>query len=164
MGLVTPGIGLLFWMLFSFLILIFILGKYAWKPVLKMIKERAASIENALQAAEKAKEQMSQLQADNQRIINEAKLERDKLLREAREIKEKIIGEAKNLAAEEGRKLVESARQNIQNEKAAAITEMKNQIASLSVEIAEKILRKELGNKDEQKALIDTLLKEVNLN
>jgi F-type H+-transporting ATPase subunit b len=164
MELITPGIGLVFWMLVSFLLVLFILKKYAWKPVMKMLKERAASIEDALRSAEKAKEQMAQLQADNERIINEAKLERDKLMKEAREVKDKIIGDAKNQASEEGRKLIESARQNIQNEKSAAMNEIKNQIASISVEIAEKILRSELEDKNKQKKLVENLLKEIKLN
>jgi F-type H+-transporting ATPase subunit b len=164
MELVTPGIGLLFWMLLSFILVLLLLKKYAWKPIMKMLKDREDSIESALQSAEKAKEQMAQLQADNQRILNEAKLERDKLLKEAREIKDKIIGDAKNQAAEEARKLVEAARMSIQTEKAAAITDLKNQIANISIEIAEKILRVELADKGKQKELVESLLKDITLN
>jgi F-type H+-transporting ATPase subunit b len=164
MELVTPGIGLVFWMLLSFSIVLILLKKYAWKPVMKALKDRENSIENALKSAEKAKEEMAQLQIDNKKIIDEAKIERDKLIKEAREVKERIINEAKGLAVTEANKLVESARLNIQNEKLAAISEMKNQIAIFSVEIAEKILSRELIEKNKQKDLLDNLLKEINLN
>jgi len=164
MELVTPGIGLVFWMLLSFTIVLIILKKYAWGPVMKALKDREESIENALKSAEKAKDQMAQLQADNQKIINEAKIERDKLIKEAREVKEKIINEAKGQATIEANKLVETARANIQTEKNAAINEIKNQIAVFSVDIAEKILSRELADKDKQKDLIDNLLKEINFN
>jgi len=164
MELVTPGIGLVFWMLLSFTIVLIILKKYAWGPVMKALKDREESIENALRSAEKAKDQMAQLQADNQKIINEAKIERDKLIKEAREVKEKIINEAKGQATIEANKLVETARANIQTEKIAAINEIKNQIAIFSVDIAEKILSRELTDKNKQKDLIDNLLKEINFN
>lgn len=164
MELVTPGIGLVFWMLLSFTIVLVVLKKFAWKPVMEALKNREDSIESALRAAENAKEQMSQMQADNKRIMDEAKLERDKLIKEAREIKEKMINDAKGLATIEANKLIEIARTNIQAEKDAAINEIKNQITIFSVDIAEKILARELENKDKQKALIDNLLKEINFN
>lgn len=164
MGLVTPGIGLVFWMLLSFTIVLFILKKFAWGPILGMLKEREQSIDNALQSAQKAKEQMAQLQSDNEKILSEAKLERDKMMKEAREIKDKIIAEAKNQASVEANKLIEQARINIENEKTAAISEIKNQVINLSVDIAEKILRKELEDREKQKELTATLLKDIKFN
>jgi F-type H+-transporting ATPase subunit b len=164
MELVTPGIGLVFWMVLSFSIVLILLKKYAWGPVMKALHDREDSIENALRSAEHAKEQMIQLQADNQKIINEAKIERDKLIKEAREVKDQIINEAKGQATIEANKLIETARLNIQAEKSAAINEIKNQIAIFSVDIAEKILSRELSDKAKQKDLIDNLLKEINFN
>src|SRR3989339_1181563 len=164
MELVTPGLGLVFWMLLSFSILLFILKKFAWKPILQMLKERGTSIEKALQSAERAKEEMMRLQADNEKIIQEAKLERDKLIREAREIKEKIVSDAKTEAQAEAQKLLENARHTIQQEKHAAINEIKNQVAEISVQIAEKILRKELAAENKQKEFMNDLLKDVKLN
>ena len=164
MELVKPSIGLIFWMAVSFSIILFLLKKFAWKPILGMIKEREESIENALAAAEKAKEEMKALQSNNERILAEARAERDALLKEAREMKDKMIAEAKTTATKEGERLLAIARENIQNEKMAAITELKNQVATLSIEIAEKILKSELSSDEKQKTLVNTLLKDVNLN
>lgn len=164
MELVKPSIGLIFWMVVSFSIILFLLKKFAWKPILTMIKEREQSIENALAAAEKAKADMAVLQSDNERILAEARAERDVLLKEAREMKEQIISEAKGAATKEGDRLLKIARENIQNEKMAAITELKNQVATLSIEIAEKILKSELSSDEKQKSLVNNLLKDVNLN
>ena len=164
MELVKPSIGLIFWMVVSFSIILFLLGKFAWKPILSMIKEREESIENALSAAEKAKEEMKALQSSNERILAEARSERDAMLKEARELKDKIIAEAKGAAAKEGERLMEATRLSIQNEKVAAIAEIKNQVATLSIEIAEKILKSELSTDEKQKTLVNSLLKEVNLN
>lgn len=164
MELVTPGIGLLFWMLLSFAVVLFILKKFAWKPILKALKEREDSIKDALESAEKAKEEMAKLQVDNEKIINEAKSERDNLINEAREVKEKIINEAKTQATTEANKLIKQARINIQNEKAAAINEIKDQVAILSVEIAEKLLKQELAKDKKQEELINSLLKEIEVN
>lgn len=164
MQLVTPGIGLLFWMILSFSILLFILTKFAWKPILNMLKERETSIEKALQSAEQAKEEMARLQSDNEQIINEAKLERDKLIKEAREIKEKIMSDAKHEAQNESQKIIENARLSIEQEKLTAIKEIKNQVATLSVSVAEKILRKELATENKQKDFVDSLIGEIKLN
>jgi F-type H+-transporting ATPase subunit b len=164
MELVKPSIGLIFWMVVSFSIILFLLKKFAWKPILGMIKEREESIETALASAEKAKAEMKALQSDNERILAEARAERDTLLKEAREMKESIIAEAKNAATKEGDRLLKIARENIQNEKMAAITELKNNVATLSIEIAEKILKSELSSDEKQKTLVNTLLKDVNLN
>ena len=164
MELVKPAIGLIFWMFVSFGIVLFILKKFAWKPILSMIKERETSIEEALNAARKAKEEMVALKSSNEKILMEAKIERDKLMKEAREMKEAIIGEAKTKASKEAEKIIASARESIQNEKMAAITELKNQVASLSIEIAEKILKQELAEDGKQKTLVNSLLDDINLN
>ena len=139
MQLVTPAIGLVFWMSITFLSIFFILKKFAWKPILNMIKEREDSIESALQSAEKAKLEMKELQASNERILAEAIAERENLLREARETKDAIVNEAKTKAKAEADKLINQALESIKNEKMAAITELKNQVAALSIEVAEKI-------------------------
>jgi len=164
MELVKPEFGLIFWMLISFGIILFILKKFAWAPILNMLSERETSIQNALDSAERAKEEMKALQSNNERILMEAKAERDLMLKDARDIREKMIAEAKGLANKEGESLLKTARENIQNEKMAAIAELKNQVATLSIEIAEKILKSELSSDEKQKSLVNTLLKDVNLN
>lgn len=164
MDLLTPDIGLLFWMTLSFLIVLFILRVFAWKPILQALKNRETSIDEALSSAEKAREEMQRLQADNKRIIDDAKKERDEIMREAREMKEQIIKEAKEQAGREADKLIESARTSIESEKAQAINEIKSNVISLSVEIAEKILGKELKETDEHEELVDSLLRNINLN
>lgn len=164
MELIKPAIGLIFWMCLTFGIVLFILKKFAWKPILKALKDREDSIQNALDTAKKAREEMSNLKADNEKIIAEAKTERDTILREARVIKDKMIIEAKDRAGKEAEKLVAIARENIQNEKMAAITELKNQVAHLSIEIAEKILKQELSEKDKQKSIVKNLLEDVKMN
>jgi F-type H+-transporting ATPase subunit b len=164
MELVTPGIGLVFWTTVVFVILFVLLAKFAWKPILGAIKEREQSIESALAAAEKAKMEMSKLKSDNERILMEARNERDALLKDARETKEKMIAEAKAVAASEGEKMLAAARINILNEKTAAIAELKNQVATLSIEIAEKILKSELSSDEKQNTLVNNMLKDVNLN
>ena len=164
MELVKPSIGLIFWMIVSFSIILFLLKKFAWAPILGMIKEREESIEQALASAENAKQEMKKLQSNNERILAEAKTERELLLKDAREIREKMIAEAKVIATKEGERLLKSARETIQNEKMAAITELKNQVATLSIDIAEKILKSELSSDEKQKSLVNTLLKDVNLN
>lgn len=164
MELVTPGIGLVFWMLLSFSIVFIILKKFAWKPILKMIKEREESIDNALKMAEKAKDEMAKLQSDNEKILSEARKERDGLIREAREIKEKIISDAKKQALTEADKMIENAKAAINSEKSAALSEIKKQITVLSVDIAEKILKKELSSEQKQKEYLGNLVKDINLN
>ena len=164
MDLVTPGIGLIFWTTLFFLILLFILGKFAWPAILTAVKARNESIRQALDAAEKAKKEMAKLQADNEKILEEAKAERDGMIREAKQIKDKLIAEAKEKAAEEAKKLVQGARESIQNEKTAAISEIKEQMANLSVNIAEKILRAKLKDSKTQKDLVNKLIREANLN
>ena len=164
MELVKPAFGLIFWMCVSFGIILFILKKFAWSPILNMLHEREASIQNALDSAEKAKEEMKSLQSNNEKILVEARNERDQLLKDARDIREKMIADAKGIATKEGERMLTAARENIQNEKMAAITELKNQVATLSIDIAEKILKSELSSDEKQKSLVNTLLKDVNLN
>ena len=164
MDLVTPGIGLIFWTTFIFFLLLIILRLFAWKPVLNAIKNREASIKSALDSAEKAKEDMKKLLAKNEEILQKARVERDSLMKDAREVKEKIINEAKEKAQQEAAKLLEAARLNIRNEKTAAINEIKAQVAILSVDIAEKILREKLSTNKEQSALISRLLNDVKIN
>ncbi|MGP8217735.1 MAG: F0F1 ATP synthase subunit B [Bacteroidia bacterium] len=164
MDLILPSFGLIFWMTLTFVIVFVILKKFAWKPILGALKDREKSIQDALDSAEKAKQEMAQLQASNEKILMEARAERDSLLKEARETKDTIINEAKGKAHKEAEKLIQDARDAIQNEKAAAMSELKNQVATLSIEIAEKILKTELSSDDKQKALVNTMLKEVSLN
>ena len=164
MQLVTPGIGLIFWMLVSFSLVMYVLAKFAWKPIMKGIHQREDSIEKALEAANDAKKEMLQLKAGNEQLLRDAKDERDALMRDARKMKETIVEEARVQAGEEAARIVESARQNIQMEKMAAINELKNQIASISIEIAEKLIGKELENKQQQQLLTEKLLKDVKIN
>jgi len=164
MELITPGIGLLFWMLVTFSILLYILGKYAFPPILRALKEREKTIEEALKAADKAREQMTQMKADNERLMEQARREREKMLAETREIKERILSEAREQATEERKKILESAKAQIASEKAAAMGEIRNLVASLSVDIAEKILRRKLEEDKEQQKLIDDYLRSVKAN
>ena len=162
--LVTPEIGMLFWTAIVFIILMLLLTKFAWKPILSAVKERESSIEEALNSAEDAKRAMAELKSNNEDLLNQARAERDEMLKEARGIKDNIIAEAKTTANQEAEKIVATARESIQHEKMAAITELKNQVAVLSIEIAEKILKDELSSADKQKAIIDNVVKDINLN
>jgi len=162
--LLNPAYGLIVWTLVAFLTVLFLLKKFAWKPILKSLKEREDSIQEALDTAKNTKAEMALLKSDNERLINEAKLERDKILKEARDAKDAMINEAKAKSVSEGNRMITIARESIKNEKMAAITELRNQVAAMSIEIAEKILRNELANDEKQKSLMTNLLKEVNLN
>ena len=164
MDLVTPDIGLIFWTTVSFAILYFILAKFAWKPILGAVNEREKSIKDALSAAEMAKEEMASLKADNEKILNEAKLQRDSLLKEAREIRTRIIADAESEATEKANKLIESAKTAIENEKSAAMKELNNTVVDLSLNIAEKLLSKELDNKEKQQENIHEILENTKLN
>jgi F-type H+-transporting ATPase subunit b len=164
MELIKPSIGLVFWMSVSFLTLLFILKKFAWKPILNMLHEREQNIAEALNTAKKAREEMASLKADNERLLNEARIERDRMIKEARDTKDAIIAEAKGKAQAEANKILAQTRETIQTEKNAALTELKNQVASMSIQIAEKILRAELSNDDKQKALVQNMLKDINMN
>ncbi|MDY7394497.1 F0F1 ATP synthase subunit B [Aureibaculum sp. 2210JD6-5] len=164
MDLVTPGFGLVFWTGITFLILLFILRKFAWKPILGAVSEREDSIKNALLEADKARQEMQNLKSDNEKILKEARTERDVMLKEARDIKNNMIAEAKDEAKAQANKIIEQAKTTIQNEKLAAITDLKNQVAELSIDIAEKVVKEQLSNKDKQEKLVESMLKEVKLN
>ena len=164
MGLVMPNPGTIFWMLIIFGIVVFILRKFAWKPILNALKDREESIAQAINSAEKAREEVADLKADNEKIIIEARNEKDIILKEAKVIKEKIVSEAKEQANAETQKSIEHARQQIQSEKNAAISEIKKQVAELSVLIAEKVIKKELSNPDEQEKMVDDLIDDIKLN
>jgi F-type H+-transporting ATPase subunit b len=164
MELVTPNVGLVFWTGIIFLILLLLLWKFAWKPILAAIDKRNQSIEEALNAAENARHEMEKLQADNKKIIAEAALERDRMLKEAREFGDEIIKKAKEDAQSEIIKLKENAQMEIAAQKAGAISEIKNQVAVLSVDIAEKILRKSLSSEEKHNDLINDMLKDIKLN
>lgn len=159
-----PAIGLIFWTVIIFSLLLILLKKFAWKPINNAVKNREDSIRAALVAADKAKEEMKKLTADNEKVMQEARQERDLLIKEARGVKEKIITEAKLKADAEAKKLMEQARIGIQNEKISAINDIKNQVALLSVEIAEKIIREKLTKDKDRKDLINKLLDDVKLN
>ena len=158
------SIGLFFWQTVIFIFLILLLKKFAWKPILDAVNEREEGIKNALLSAEKAKEEMQALNADNERILAEARIERDILLKEAREMKDKIVSEAKEQANTEADKILTTAKDQINNEKMKAMTELKNTVATLSIDIAEKILRSELTDKKKQEDLVANALKETELN
>ncbi len=158
------SLGLFFWQTLLFIILVFVLKKYAWKPILSAVEEREEGIKNALESAEKAKQEMQNLNADNERILNEARKERDALLKEARDMKNNIIDEAKNQANKDAEKILTIAKDQIKNEKLKAITELKNQVANLSIEMAEKILKSELSDKNKQKEVIERTLQDKYLN
>ena len=162
--MITFDPGLIIWTTIIFTLLLIVLKKFAWKPILNAVDERNKSIEDALKAADKAKEEMATLNADNERILTEAKKERDSLLKEAREIKETIISEAKKNATIEADKIIVSAKSQINNDKMKALVELKNQIAGFSIEMTEKILKSELSDKKKQKELIEEALKNDQLN
>ncbi len=162
--LINPGIGLVFWMLVTFLILLFLLKKYAWKPILNTVSQREEGIRNALLSAENAKKEMENLKADNEKLLAEARLERDNIMKEAREIKKQILDDAKQKAQENIDKMTLAAKEAIDREKSAVLFEMKNQIADLSVEISEKILKEQLQNKEAQSKLINQLLEKAKLS
>ncbi len=164
MGLVTPDFGLVFWMLVTFGIVLFLLKKFAWKPILQSLKERETSIEDALKSAEKARDEMAKIQADNDKILQQAKTERESLLKEAREVKDKIIADAKTEATSEAAKIIVSARRQIESEKATALSQIRQEVVSLSVEIAEKILRENLKSDARQTEFASKLLKDIQLN
>ena len=164
MELITPEIGLLFWQTIVFLVLILILAKFAWRPILGAVKEREDSINNALSSAEEARKEMQNLKADNEQLRKEARAERDAILKEARELKEKVLASATEEAQTKADMIVAQAKESIEMEKKAAMAEIKSQVASLSIEIAEKVIRKELSSKEKQHQMINEMLGDVTLN
>ena len=157
------SIGLFFWQTVIFVFLILLLKKFAWKPILDAVNEREEGIKNALLSAEKAKEEMASLQSDNEETLKKARSERDSLLKEAREIKQQLIDEAKSEAKSEAKKIISQAQETIQNEKNAAIVDLKHQVAGLSIDIAEKVLKEKLSDDKTQMKLVKDLVKEVTL-
>ncbi|MDP3358094.1 MAG: F0F1 ATP synthase subunit B [Lutibacter sp.] len=157
------SLGLFFWQLILFVALVLLLKKFAWKPILNAVNDREEGILKALESAENARKEMQNLTADNERILKEARIERDAMLKEAREMKDSIITEAKGEAHAQATKVIEQAKATIESEKHAAIAEIKNQVAELSLEIAEKVMRSELSDKNKQIKLVEDMLKEVKL-
>ena len=164
MDLITPKLGLIFWTALTFFLLLFVLKKFAWKPILKSIVDREDSIKGSLDKAEKARLEMENLQADNERILKEARAERETMLKEARDLKNKIISDAKEEAQAQASKMIEQAQVAIDSEKKAAMAELKSHVAGLAVDIAEKVVRDELSNKDKQIQLVESMLGDATLN
>ena len=164
MEIVSPGIGLILWMTLSFAVLLFVLRRYAWNPILKSLHKREQTIDEALNQANKARQEMKELKSDNEKLLRQAQEERNEILREARKVKDSIIEEARVKANEEANNIVENAKERIEYEKMAAMTDLKNQIASISIEIAEKILEQELSAKNKQEDYIRTLIENAKMN
>ena len=164
MDLITPGFGLVFWTAITFIFLLLILGKFAWKPILGAVSEREEGIKTALASAENARKEMENLSADNDRILKEARLERQAMLKEARELKNNMIETAKSEAKDEAIKLIAQAQLAIEAEKKAAIADLKSAVAKLSIKIAETVVREELADKAKQEKLVESMLKNAKLN
>jgi ATP synthase, F0 subunit b len=163
-SLTTPAVGTLFWSVLIFVLFFLILTKFAWKPILSAVKARDEMIKGSLESAAKAREDMLKLQSDNEAILRKAREERENILKEARDVRDKLISEAKGKATEEAEKLIEKARAGIENEKLKALSEIHDQVATLSVEIASKLLGEQLKKSGKQEKLIDNYLKEVDFN
>ena len=163
-SLTSPAIGLVFWTTLIFLMFFLILKRFAWKPILGAVKARDEMIKGSLASAEKARKEMTKLQSDNEAILKKAREEREGILKEARDVRDKLIAEAKGKAGEEAARLVEKAKAGIEKEKAMALSEIREQVTTLSVEIASKLLGEKLKRTGEQEKLIDNYLKEINLN
>lgn len=164
MDLITPAFGLIFWQTIIFLFVLFVLGKFAWKPILGALKLREQTIEEALQSAEMAKAEMVNIQATNERLLAEAKQERDKMLKDAAKLAEELKNQARANAKDIGDKMVDEARATIEAEKNEAISQIRDQVAELSVQIAEKLLKKNLSNDASQQELIKSYMKDIKLN
>ena len=164
MELLTPSFGLIFWTLLAFIIVFFILKKFAWKPILKALNDREKGIADSLETADRVRAEMSQLKSENEELLAQAREERAAMLKEARDIKDKIINDAKEQAKTEASKIMLETQQAIEQQKMAAMTDVKNQVGKMVIEVAEKILRKELGTKEAQEAHIKDLVEEVKLN
>jgi F-type H+-transporting ATPase subunit b len=164
MDLITPDLGLMFWTGIIFLLLFFILTKFIWKPILGAVNSREKNISDSLELAAKTMSEMKSLQAENENLLKEARAERDSIIKEAKEIAIKMVDDSKNNAKVEAEKIINSAREAVNNEKTAALAEIKTQIAILSIEIAEKVVQGELSSADKQKALSEKLASDFNLN
>ena len=164
MELLTPGSGLLFWQFVVFIALVFLLGKMAWKPILSSLKEREESIQTALDSAEKAKNEMASLKADNEKLLKQAREERDLMLRDARDAANRLQDQAKADAKKTADKIIEDAKAVINIEKQAALRDVRAQVATFSIEIAEKLIKKNLSSDKAQKEMVDGFIKELKLN
>lgn len=164
MGLLTPDLGLFFWTLIAFLLVLFVLGKYAWKPILKSLDEREKTIADSLATAEKARSEMATLKSENETLLQKAREERSQMMKEAKEQSDKMIADAQNKAKTEYDRIVSDAQAAIDRQKNAALTDVKNQVGNLVIEVTEKVLRKQLSNKAEQESYIEGLIKDVKLN
>jgi F-type H+-transporting ATPase subunit b len=164
MDLLTPGVGLIFWQVVVFLLLVLLLAKMAWKPILRSIKEREQTIQEALDTAEKARHEMAQLKSDNEKLLHDAREERERILREAREIASRMRDEAEHEAKKSAEKIVEDARAAINIEKQAALKEVKVQVAMFSLEIAEKLMKKNLSGDKAQKELVASYMQDLKTN
>ncbi|HLP71305.1 MAG TPA: F0F1 ATP synthase subunit B [Bacteroidales bacterium] len=162
-SLTSPSIGTIFWSVLIFLIFFGILAKFGWKPILAAIKARDEMIKGSLESAERAREEMKKLQSDNEAILRKAREEREEILKEARDVRDKLISEAKGKATDEAEKLIEKARAGIESEKRKALSEIREQVAGLSVDIASKLIGEKLKQTDEQSKLIDNYLKDIDL-
>lgn len=156
--------GLFFWQLILFVLLLLLLRKYAWGPILNAVNDREEGIRNALAAAENAKKEMQNVTADSERLLKEARAERESMLKEAREIKDKIVADAKEQSKIEGDKMIKQAQAAIEGEKKAALADIKNQVATLSLDIAEKVIKEQLSSKDKQLKLVEDMLGDIKLN
>ncbi|GAA4455959.1 F0F1 ATP synthase subunit B [Nibrella saemangeumensis] len=164
MDLLTPDIGLLFWQLVVFLILLFVLTKFAWKPIAQSLREREDNIQSALDLAEKTRTEMAQLKSDNEKLLAQARVERDTILRGAKETADRMVADAQVKAQAEGQRMLEQAREAMQTERQAMMAQVKKEVVALSLDIAEKVLRKELRDKSSQEQLVQNLVAESNLN
>ncbi len=164
MELLNPGIGLIFWQTITFLVLVFILGKFAWKPILKAVQDREKSIETAIRQAEDARKEMESVKADNNRLLTEARAQGEIILQEAKKNAEAYLAKEKAKAEEVAQRMMEDANRKLDAERAALRSEMKNMVAELSVDIAEKLLRQQLNDKAAQQKLVDSLLEDIKLN
>ena len=164
MDLLEPDFGLIFWTAVVFLITFFILARFAWKPILKLLNEREKGIADSIASAERIKAEMSQMRSEHEQVLMDARAERSQILKDAREIRDRIIGEARDNARAEARKIVEETQVAIQNQKMAAITEVKNQVGLLVVEVAEKVLARELAAPADQEQFIESLTRNLKLN
>lgn len=164
MDLLTPGTGLIIWQTIIFLILLFLLSKLAWKPIMQSLKIREESIQEALDSAVAAREEMSKLKSENEKLLEEARVERDKILKEAREVATSIKEEAESDASAKADKIVEDARDAIRTEKEAAMADVRAQVANLALEVSEKLLREKLSDDKSQQALVEKYVKELNVN
>lgn len=164
MDLLLPHLGLIFWTLLSFLIVFFILKKFAWKQIIDGLNERESNIANSIASAEKVKAEMAQLKSDNESLLQSAREERSNMLKEAKEIKDKMINDAKDEAKAQAAKIINDANAAIQQQKMAALTDIKNQVGKMVVEVSEKILRRELSDKAQQEIYISKLAEDIKLN